>query len=239
MSKKIYALPINAAFDQDCACPLCDLENGLDTEAVEYTLGAAMMEPDFRVITNKKGFCKRHFARLSSQGNALSLALMMQSQSEWQNNRFKAAPPAASKGIFRKSTEKQAAIHRAQEVADFVSSCAVCEKVENTMVKFFENVVYLWKTDKDFRQKCDKSAFCLPHFATLTRYAADGLNDAEFRVFYSTLLDAQTARLDACYRDVSEFTRLFDHRSGGAPTERVKNALKRCIHMYGGVTQTD
>ena len=55
MKETIYTIPLNESFDTDCECPLCVLKDRLETESVEYALGAAMMEPDFRIESNKKG----------------------------------------------------------------------------------------------------------------------------------------------------------------------------------------
>ena len=61
MKETIYTIPINEAFDIECNCAICAIENRIEKEEIEYTLGPAMMEPDFRIISNKKGFCKIHY----------------------------------------------------------------------------------------------------------------------------------------------------------------------------------
>ncbi len=55
MKEKIYTIPVNEAYDTDCECPLCHLEKQLETKAIDYALGAAMMEPDYRMESNEKG----------------------------------------------------------------------------------------------------------------------------------------------------------------------------------------
>jgi len=64
MKERIYTIPINEAFDQDSECPLCICERKLENDALEYTLGPAMMEPDSRIETNRTGFCNLHFTKL-------------------------------------------------------------------------------------------------------------------------------------------------------------------------------
>ena len=59
MKEQIYTIPVNEAYDADCECPMCLLESNLEKETLDYTLGAAMMEPDFRENSNKKGYCKK------------------------------------------------------------------------------------------------------------------------------------------------------------------------------------
>ena len=59
MEEKIYTIPVNEAFDKKCGCPFCTLFSELEQTELESILGAAMMEPDTRIETNKKGFCKK------------------------------------------------------------------------------------------------------------------------------------------------------------------------------------
>lgn len=77
MKEKIYTIPVNEAYDKDCECPLCELERSLENEAVKYSLGAAMMEPDYRTESNEKGYCRRHFDMMFSSPNKLPLALIL------------------------------------------------------------------------------------------------------------------------------------------------------------------
>ena len=82
MKETIYTIPINEAFDTKCSCAICAIENRIENEEVEYTLGPAMMEPDFRVNSNKVGFCKAHYKKLLQKGKALPLALVLQTHIE-------------------------------------------------------------------------------------------------------------------------------------------------------------
>ena len=77
MKEKIYTIPVNEAFDTECECPLCVLSSRLEAEAVEYALGAAMMEPDYRIVSNEKGYCNNHYKMLLEKPNKLSLTLTM------------------------------------------------------------------------------------------------------------------------------------------------------------------
>lgn len=56
MKEQIYTIPVNEVYDTDCECPLCELEKKLEKETLDYALGAAMMEPEFRMEQTKKAF---------------------------------------------------------------------------------------------------------------------------------------------------------------------------------------
>ena len=38
MKEKLYTIPVNDAFKEDCECPLCNIYKKLEQEALEYTL---------------------------------------------------------------------------------------------------------------------------------------------------------------------------------------------------------
>ena len=59
MKDRIYTIPVNEAFDKHSECPLCTLAKKLEDEAVEYAIGAAMMEPDIGCCPMKKVIATR------------------------------------------------------------------------------------------------------------------------------------------------------------------------------------
>ena len=71
MKETIVTIPINDLFAPKCGCPLCRMEEMLEEQYVTFITGDAMMEPSVRVATNKKGFCHRHFSRMTQIGNKL------------------------------------------------------------------------------------------------------------------------------------------------------------------------
>ena len=61
LKETIYTIPVTDAFNMPCECPICILEKKLEDNTIESTLGASMMEPNARMESNKKGYCKKHF----------------------------------------------------------------------------------------------------------------------------------------------------------------------------------
>ena len=51
----------------------------LEDRMATYITGAAMMEPDVRVETNRLGFCSQHFNQILARGSRLSVALILES----------------------------------------------------------------------------------------------------------------------------------------------------------------
>ena len=63
--EQIYTIPVNEAFEASAAdpslgCPLCALYRKLEENELDLILGASMMEPDVRILTNEMGFCPTH-----------------------------------------------------------------------------------------------------------------------------------------------------------------------------------
>ena len=82
MKEQIYTIPVNEVYDTDCECPLCELEKKLEKETLDYALGAAMMEPEFRMESNEKGFCNHHCSMLFGMSNKLALSLVLDTHLE-------------------------------------------------------------------------------------------------------------------------------------------------------------
>ena len=121
LKETIYTIPINDAFDTNCDCPLCLIENKIDTQYTEDALGAGMMEPDLRIVSNEKGYCKMHFKKMISMQKALPLSLVLQSHSEHYNNKLNSIlkPALNSKGIFKKANQEYA-----NKIIDYISENA-------------------------------------------------------------------------------------------------------------------
>ena len=64
MKENICTIPINDIFRPKDGCPLCRMEKMLEEQYIEIITGDAMMEPNIRIETNKKGFCGNHFDKM-------------------------------------------------------------------------------------------------------------------------------------------------------------------------------
>ena len=69
MRESILTIPITDVFEPKCGCPICRIRDTLEQHTIEYIMGAAMMEPDVRIETNKAGFCKEHFEQMRACKN--------------------------------------------------------------------------------------------------------------------------------------------------------------------------
>ena len=79
MRQDICTIPISEIFEVNDGCPICRMREIIEKRIVEYIMGAAMMEPDVRIETNKLGFCERHFDMMLNTRGRLQLALILES----------------------------------------------------------------------------------------------------------------------------------------------------------------
>ena len=239
MKETIYTIPINEAFDTECQCAVCLIENRLQREQIEYTLGPAMMEPDFRIISNEKGFCKNHYKSLLENCKALPMALVLQTHIKEQNDKLfsKSAGSLTHHGFFnKKSKEMLDALSVSDKIEKIKQSCVICENIENIMSRYINNIIYMYKSDPDFRQKfASKDGFCLFHFKMLLDSALKELSQKEFENFYNVIINMQQKFQNEMYDDICSFVKLFDHNSDKKANANVKNAIKRSVSMLCGL----
>ena len=228
MKEKIYTIPVTEAFSVECECPVCVLQKKLEDEYAIYFLGPSLMEPDCRLVTNEKGFCRRHFELLyNKQENRLGLGLVIDTHLQEQTGKLVGQ---SKPGKGTKLIDDTLAL-----LAKLESSCAICSKLEYTMDRYMDVIMYLWVREEDFRQLFNsKKGFCLVHFRLLLESAKKYLKKADAAVFADNLLKMQLANLERIQQEVNWFTKKFDYRYNDAPWGNSKDSLQRSIQKLVG-----
>lgn len=253
MKEKIYTIPVTDAFAVDCECPLCVLEKKLEDENIDYALGPSLMEPDKRQETNELGFCKAHFeAMYNKQVNRLGLALIIDTFLQEKNSRLKKifeskvslldkdASAGMVKNISSKLSSKQTDTDKlvqelVTELDKIEKSCAICNKLEKTIDRYIDVILYLYFKEPEFREKFhSKKGFCLKHLTQLLRSTGKYLNNSEAAVFTKNLMELQLPHLERIEKEVDWFTKKFDYRFSDAPWENSKDAVIRSIQKIRG-----
>lgn len=239
MKEKIYTIPVNEAYEKACGCPLCHLEEQLEKDAVDYALGAAMMEPDYRLESNKKGYCRTHFQQLFDSPNKLSLALTLDTHLEELRKTLSAyekealQPGTEKKGFLKKKPQFAEKLCGALETV--AHSCVICEKIEYTMQRYIDVLFYLWQHDDAFKKKFKASAgLCLPHMRQVCACAEKHLNQQKAAEFLAALFSLQQQQLDKLQEDIHRFTLKFDYRNKDMEWGDAKDAPIRTIETIAG-----
>ncbi len=188
MKEHNYTIPLNEALEKNVSCFLCTLEDELEARALAYYMGAAVMEPNVRIETNAKGFCRAHGESMLAMQKKLPLMLALETRLDT--------------ALADLKKEKKPPKDRAK-------TCAVCDRVASQMDKCLKNCVWLLQKEPQFLEKYLASeGVCLHHFYALCQRLGRG--DA---ALYQKLHAHMEKKLENLRGDISAFTRSFDYQN--------------------------
>lgn len=220
MRESLLTIPISEIMDPREGCPVCRMRDMLESRTVEYIMGAAMMEPDVRIETNRAGFCHTHLTQMMKQKNRLSLALMLQTHLETTDREL-----FSRKKLFEPKTARR------QKLSKINESCFVCEKIdwgmERLMKTFFEMYGH-----EDFRKLLNEQEyFCLPHYDLLLSLAPEYLKKNELASFTEDIRTITERYLNSLYEDVSHYCSMYDYRNTGKDADwgNSKDSIERSV----------
>ncbi len=223
MRADITNIPISDVFDPKEGCPICRMRNLLEQRMAEYITGAAMMEPDVRIETNRLGFCYDHFRLILKQRNRLGVALMLESHlDEMEKAVFKGGLP-----FLGRSGKSQA-----KSAVSRTETCFICDKVDWAMERMLATVCRLWESERDFRQLFEEQeALCLPHFIELTKAAEKNMNKHSISDFSKAASELSKRYLTELRSDVSHFCKMFDYRNSGEGADwgNSRDSVERAV----------
>lgn len=218
MREDICTIPISEVFEPKDGCPICRLRNQIEERMVDYITGAAMMEPDVRIETNKTGFCSRHFDKMLQKRNRLSVALTLESHlKELQKEVSAMAANGPAKG-------------QAQKLELLEHSCFVCDKIDWGMERMFSTVFRLWQNEEDFRRLyAEQPCLCLPHAARLLKDGQKEIHKKRYGEFAKVTAGLAEKYLKEVTADVSKFCSMYDYRNAGGDWGNSKDSIERAI----------
>ncbi len=222
MRQDITTIPVSEVFEPRDGCPICRMRNLLEQRVAEYITGAAMMEPDVRIETNRLGFCFDHYRLILKQRNRLGVALMLESHlTELEQHVFEGLP------LLGKSGRKQA-----KSADERTATCFLCQQVDWAMQRMLATVCRLWETEEDFRRLfAEQPSLCLPHFTQLVHTAATEMNKKRVGEFAKTAGSLSRRALQELHGDVSHFCKMFDYRNSGEDADwgNSRDAVERAV----------
>lgn len=240
MKEQLYTIPVMDAFSTDCECPVCAMQQTLEQNALEYTMGPSYMEDDIRAKTDEMGFCQKHISILSKHSNRLGLALILHTHMkktiiDLENLNKKETSKKSSPSFFKKK--------ETSEVTEYIKkvnqSCFVCSKVEQTFERYITTILYLYKKDLEFREIFSKSkGFCTTHYGALYDTAPNELTGDMLNQFLSVLNQIYLTNMKRVCDDLEWFTDKFDYRNADAPWKNSKDALPRSITKLNSILET-
>jgi hypothetical protein len=224
MREDICTIPVSEGFEPKDGCPICRMRAIAEKRAVDYIMGAAMMEPDVRIKTNEQGFCRDHFRMLLGAKNRLSLALMLDSHlNELEKCMFAADRP----GLLQPSGKKLA--YRAVRMQE---SCFLCDKLEYGMEHMLETVCLTYERDKGFRDLFDQQPmFCLPHCALLIDSIPPRMDKSRAKEMTAAVRRITLDYLKSLGEDVRHFCKMFDYHNNGEDADwgNSRDSIERAV----------
>ncbi len=238
MKENIYTIPINEAFDADCECPVCEFLKKEENKKIEYALGASMMEPDARILSNEKGYCSRHTQMMYIHGNKLSHALVLETRLKYLSDAVDELRKSVNKQpgqtlIKKKKSEDLLELQAYKNISKTSGSCIICDSLNEILKGFTSNLFHMYKKDEEFKTKFLASkGFCLGHFELLISSAPEHLNYEQCKYFIDKLCELQKIHFDRVCEDINWFTRKFDYRYKDEDWKNSKDAVQRaCLKI--------
>lgn len=194
MRESICTLPVVDVFLEPDGCPICKMTKIIEDRITDYILGAAMMEPDIRIETNKSGFCNHHYDKLLEHRGKLQLALILESHFD-----------TVEKLIKKNDTKK---------LEELLSDCFICNKINWGLSLMLETIRITYEKDSEFRKLFSTAEYICPHHAIMLIKGVSKKNMKSYRnefvkeVNQKTLLKANELK-----QNINGFTRLFDYRN--------------------------
>ena len=218
MRKNILTIRVDDIFEQKCGCPICLMRKASEDNSCEYISGAAMMEPDIRIETNKLGFCAEHFSMLLKTSARLPLALILSTHlDEIQNEAF----------------DKKNSLARSEE---FEKTCYICSRTDDDLDRFLHGMFGMYKEDEAFRKLFSEQEYiCFPHRSLLINRARKVLKKDVLKQFENETEALAKNRLIQLRGGLDELCKSFDYRNAGKPlSETAQNAPEKAIEFLTG-----
>ena len=226
MQYHIQTTPVWDAFRQKDGCPICLLYERIENRLVKQYLGEAVMEPDYRIKVNKRGFCTRHLLKLYDGGNKLGLALQINTRTE-----------NIIENIGTTANAKQAK-KLAEKLDKTLDTCVLCDEAEEIMTRYCYTVAQMFGAEAEFPKVfSESSGFCMPHFVRLLQYVSYAGKSAER--YAAALTAKQLETLKKTNSDLERFTKRFDYNSADKFSGATDDAIKNSINKLKGKIITD
>ena len=114
-------------------------------------------------------------------------------------------------------------------------SCIICDRTNNTMVRYIEVFFYMWSHDDDFKNKVINSkGFCFNHLEMIYNNAFKYLNKKDAVEFLKIIYEKEKDELRNIQNDIHKFTLKFDYRNKDMDWGDAIDAPKRTIEKLSG-----
>ena len=133
---------------------------------------------------------------------------------------FQNGKKPASGGLFRKKDTSGGSL--SAYLSRLSGSCFVCDRIHQTFDRYLVTILYLYKTENDFRETFRHSkGFCTAHYGMLYDMAPSQLSGSTLNDFLEDM--------KRVLEDLEWFRDKFDYRNADAPWKNSQDALPRSM----------
>ena len=106
------------------------------------------------------------------------------------------------KGFLKKGNVDEAIQKISKSIDKTQTSCVICDKINDTMARYVDVLLYMWANDEVFKEKFESSkGVCLKHFKMLVDGATTSLKGDNVKTFLNTLIKKEK-QSDYHYLDI-------------------------------------
>ena len=212
---------IKEKFNSDCDCPLCEIQKVVEEQFLHEFLNDAVMEDNTRILVGKLGFCQKHYDMLINRQNKLSVALQIRTRLDKISS------------LYSELKNTRQADKVIKELEKGTNSCAICEYVNESMVKYFKTIAQMFVKEKSFlKTLLSSKGFCSHHYAQLLKYSSyAGIikND-----YVNILSIVESRAIEKLKVDLKAFCDKHDYRNAFVPLGDAEHALDNArTRLYG------
>ncbi len=208
-------------FKENSECPICAIQSIVEEQFLHEFLNDAVMEDSTREKVNKYGFCSEHFDKLFFRPNKLSVALQIQTRTDYIDKFL--TPVKNSSGAKK----------QAQALDKLSSTCIICNYTKESMEKYYKTVAQLFSREAEFiKLLMTSKGFCMHHYAELLKYTsyAGGLKND----YAEALYNVQKKNFSRIKEEIDVFCSKHDYRNAKMPLGSAQTALPRMREkLYG------
>ncbi len=208
-------------FKENSECPLCAIQSVVEERFLHEFLNDAVMEDSTREKVNKHGFCEKHFDKLFFRPNKLSVALQIQTRTDYL------------KKFITVSSSASSAKKQGENLDKLLSSCIICDLTEKSMEKYYKTIAGLFSRDKEFiKMFYTSKGFCLNHYSALLKYCSHA---GSFKNEYAkALTEVENKNFNRIKEEINRFCNKHDYRNAQMPLGTAETALPRMREkLYG------
>lgn len=227
MRQDICTIPVSEIFEVNDGCSICRMKELMERRVVDYIMGAAMMEPDVRIETNKVGFCERHFDMMLNTRGRLQLALILESHIDEIGKKI------FEKKLFNPSSKKGASANKIS------NSCFVCNKVEWGFNNMLRTIFLTYERDSDFRDMFNsQESICLPHYELIMNSPYKKELKKYSHEFEQNVTRITGEYVKSLHNDLQKYCSMYDYRSSKENSDwgTSRDSVERSIAFLNGRT---